>query len=100
MHLLDIYIIYRSDPSFQQLVRDLGRCDSVTATVIGTHPSPDRGGWNKAWDVPPFVVRTWRGMTGADVVSLHASIARLQIYGPLLVWLCRVTRKPLILRAG
>jgi glycosyltransferase involved in cell wall biosynthesis len=84
---------------FRTLVRDLASHDGFDAQVVDTsrgdgHARPLRNlgvGMATLWAV-------LRRIRRVDLVSYHASNRGVLIFGPLILGLCRLARRPLVLR--
>ncbi len=82
---------------FRSLADYVSARDDIDATVINTVGVRGRG-LRASASLLNLIVRIWRGLRGADVVSLHVATSSLHLMGPLVVMLARLRSKPVMIR--
>jgi len=84
--------------SFAQLVRDLEARGDVAVTVLPTAAEPHASRIRKIAHAARQLVRILVAGHRHDVISFHASVGRMVFFGPFVLAVSRLVRRPLVLR--
>lgn len=84
--------------AFRQLVHELRSREDISLEVIDTSPGETSGPLARISELLRIWLRLVRAFPQCEIVSLHASSRRAVLMGAVLYWMCRLFRKPLVVR--
>jgi glycosyltransferase involved in cell wall biosynthesis len=84
--------------SFRQLIRELADKDDVACDVVDTSRGESGGALKSQWIALRTALRLVPLVRRADVVTFHASTEATVRFGPIVLAVCRLLRRPLLVR--
>jgi glycosyltransferase involved in cell wall biosynthesis len=84
---------------FEQLVDDLLKDDEVSLSLINTSRSNTKSRWISLLHAVRVTFLILASLPKTDVMSFHAAIGGLLLYSPILVFICKCTKRAVVLRA-